>query len=398
VATVYRPKGRNIYRIEFKDQFGRPRKISSGTDDKRFAESLALKLEEDAERIRFGREPLHGNLTAAYLGLAPRIRAVSTWKEFRKRFEAECLSGLRPRTREKYGTVLDVFEQEMRPTDLLAIDEGCVSRFANALRCRPVVKHGTTTTQIGLAPWTIRNYLIALKTALNWAKDQRFLRDVPKFPLVKVPRKKPQPIAVEDFTKLLAHAPNALWRAFLLCGWWAGLRLSEVRELRWDASEQWPWLDGERGRIVLPAAFAKSGQDQWVPLNDLLHQALTALPRTDPLVFPLTSRRGGDRLSRNGITNRVLDMAQKAGVKLSMHRLRKGFGCRVAQQLGKGNAPILHRLMRHSSMQITMDFYAALTTCSTRPLTNWTSLQTPALPLALPLAFRTTRSQRDESP
>lgn len=43
-----------------------------------------------------------------------------------------------------------------------------------------------------------------------------------------------------------------------------------------------------------------------------------------------------------------------------MHRLRKGFGCRVAQQLGKGDAPLLHRLMRHSSMQITMDFYASV--------------------------------------
>jgi integrase len=53
-------------------------------------------------------------------------------------------------------------------------------------------------------------------------------------------------------------------------------------------------------------------------------------------------------------------MARRAGVKLSMHRLRKGFGCRAAQQLGKGNAPILHELMRHSSMQITMDYYASV--------------------------------------
>jgi integrase len=53
-------------------------------------------------------------------------------------------------------------------------------------------------------------------------------------------------------------------------------------------------------------------------------------------------------------------MAKQAGVKLSMHRLRKGFGCRVAKQLGKGNAPILHALMRHSSMQITMDYYASV--------------------------------------
>jgi integrase len=74
--------------------------------------------------------------------------------------------------------------------------------------------------------------------------------------------------------------------------------------------------------------------------------------------FPFKSRTTGAALTRNGITNRIISIARKAGVKLSMHRLRKGFGCRVAQQLGKGNAPVLHRLMRHSSIQVTMDFYA----------------------------------------
>jgi integrase len=53
-------------------------------------------------------------------------------------------------------------------------------------------------------------------------------------------------------------------------------------------------------------------------------------------------------------------MARQAGVRLSMHRLRKGLGCRVAKTPGKGNAPVLHELMRHSSMQITMDYYASV--------------------------------------
>ena len=32
----------------------------------------------------------------------------------------------------------------------------------------------------------------------------------------------------------------------------------------------------------------------------------------------------------------------------------------VAARLGKGDAPVLHTLMRHSSMQITMDYYASV--------------------------------------
>ena len=72
------------------------------------------------------------------------------------------------------------------------------------------------------------------------------------------------------------------------------------------------------------------------------------------------SRKGGGPMTRNGVTMRVRCIAKKAGVRLSMHRLRKGFGCRVAKMLGKPGAPMLHELMRHASMQTTMDYYASV--------------------------------------
>jgi integrase len=138
------------------------------------------------------------------------------------------------------------------------------------------------------------------------------------------------------------------------------LRLSEARHLRWDPSDTLPWVDFEGNRIALPAVFAKSDEDQWVPLHPVLRKALAELPRTGPEVFPFRSRKGGGPLTRGDISHRVLAMAKQAGVKLSMHRLRKGFGCRAAKILGKGGAAMLHELMRHSSMQITMDFYASV--------------------------------------
>jgi integrase len=213
---------------------------------------------------------------------------------------------------------------------------------------------------VGLAPMTIRNYLISLKTTLSWAVNQHFLPKLPAFPRVKAPKKKPQPVPAESFEKLLDKAPDALWRTYLMCGWWAGLRLSEARELRWRPCEQWPWIDFESNRIILPAVFAKSEEDQGVPMHPVLREALAGLPRTEDLVFPFRSRKGGYRLSAAGLSNRVRLLARQAGVKLSMHRLRKGFGCRVAKMLGKGSAPVLHELMRNRSMQVTMDFYASV--------------------------------------
>jgi integrase len=136
------------------------------------------------------------------------------------------------------------------------------------------------------------------------------------------------------------------------------LRLKEAYELRRRPSAEYPWLDLDNDRIILPAAFAKSDEDQWVPRHPIVREALLALPDEGNRFFPFQSRKGGGPLSDAGVSQYVCLLAKRAGVRLSMHRLRKGFGCRIAQQLGKGNAPILHRLMRHSSMQLTMDFYA----------------------------------------
>lgn len=278
-----------------------------------------------------------------------------TWATFREAFENEYVAGLRPRSQEKFETVFDVFEKEMKPNKLAKVDERFVSRFVQAMRSRK--KRGGTA---GLAPMTIRNYLIAMKTALQWAADQKMIPTCPKFPRIKVPKKKPQPIPTEAFEKLLEKETDPLWRAFMCCGWWAGLRLSEVSAMRWNASDCYPWVDFDENRIVLPAVVAKSDEDQWVPLHPELRRMIEDLPRTDAKIFPLKCRSVGKPISRNGITNHVIETAKKAGVKLSMHKLRKGFGCRVAKLLGKGNAPILHRLMRHSSMQVTMDYYASV--------------------------------------
>jgi integrase len=277
------------------------------------------------------------------------------WEQFRHVFEAEYAAGLRDRSREKFGTVFDVFEATCHPKQLGRITERTLSAFVVKLRTRR-----RPGGKVGLAPITIKNYLISLKTALGWAVKQKMIGAVPEFPHVPVPKKKPQPVPAEAFERLLAVAPDDHWRAFLLCGWWGGLRLSEVLHLRRRRNDRLPWLDLEGGRIVLPAEFAKSAEDQWVPLHPTLRDALERLPDAGDRVFPFRSRKTGGPLTRNGATNYVCLLARRAGVKLSMHQLRKGFGCRVAKKLGKGNAPILHRLMRHSSMQITMDYYASV--------------------------------------
>jgi hypothetical protein len=55
------------------------------------------------------------------------------------------------------------------------------------------------------------------------------------------------------------------------------------------------------------------------------------------------------------VSARVRKLAQAAGVKMTMTSLRRGFGCRYAARVP---AQVLQRLMRHSNISVTMDYYA----------------------------------------
>src|SRR5262249_19254038 len=131
-------------------------------------------------------------------------------------------------------------------------------------------------------------------------------------------------------------------------------RREEAAALEWEPTLKSPWVDLARDRIWLPAEFAKAVEDQWVPLDPQLREALESLPRRGPKVFRFVSRTGRP-LGLTGISERVISLAKVAGVKLSMHTLRKGFGCRYA---GRVPAQVLQRLMRHADIKTTMAYYA----------------------------------------
>jgi hypothetical protein len=126
-----------------------------------------------------------------------------SWERFRELFEGEYATHLRQSSREKLAAVFDVFEQLAKPRLLRSVNERLLSQFVKSLRERR-----RPNGKIGLAPITIRNYLVALKTAIGWAVGQKLLNAVPTFPEIKVPKKKPQPVPTEAFERLLDAAPD----------------------------------------------------------------------------------------------------------------------------------------------------------------------------------------------
>jgi integrase len=272
------------------------------------------------------------------------------WEAFRERFAEEYVAPLRKNTRDNYEDTLNLFEQLCHPRRLDQINAATASAFAARMRTAKL-RGG----KVGMAPSTIKVRLQCLHTALEWAVRQELLTKVPNFPTVDVTETDPQPVAVEAFERLLARAEgDAQMRAYLLCGWLAGLRLAEAFYLEWEPTDKAPWVDLPRDRIWLPAGFVKGKRDQWVPLDAELREALEALPRHHgPRVFRFLGRKGP--VTVYGQSQRVRILARKAGVKLTMKSLRRGFGCRYA---GKVPAQVLQKLMRHRDIKITMTYYA----------------------------------------
>jgi hypothetical protein len=141
-----------------------------------------------------------------------------SWERFRGLFESEYVAGARLDTRRNYKATLDLFERLCNPASLRSVSERTVSAFVAGMRKEP----GRRLGSVGMMESTIKVRLQYLHTALSWAAGQKLLPECPRFPAVKPPKKKPQPVAGESFDKLLEKAPDARMRAFLLCGWLAG--------------------------------------------------------------------------------------------------------------------------------------------------------------------------------
>jgi integrase len=303
---------------------------STGTADPKEAEAARIDLEADLNNGRYQD--------------AARI----SWERFRELFEEEYLPNCRPTTRRQFQNTFRLLEEVCNPRTLRSINERVLSAFVAGLRRLP----GRISKQ-GRAPSGIRVCLAYMHAALNWAVQQKILPAVPAAPTVTVPKKRPQPVPVESFERLLVQADQQM-RAYLLCGWLAGLRRNEALLLERQQTDRAPWLDLGRNRIWLPAEFVKAGEDQWVPLDPDLREALEALPRRGRHVFHFVMP-GGEPATPSGMSKLITELARKAGVRLNMRSLRRGFGCRYA---GKVPAQVLQRLMRHAKIDTTMDFYA----------------------------------------
>jgi integrase len=316
---ILKPGDRPFFKLEWVDpETGVRRSRSAKTGDPKQAEKARGDLEYQLNH-----------------GLASEPSKMP-WDAFRDLYEGEKLAGAREATRDKAGYVFDAFAELARPQTLGKVTERTLSRYATALR------------EKGYRPATIQGHLAYLRAALRWAADQRLIPVAPKVVMPKVPKKKIiRKIVAEEFERLVAVAPDDGWAAFICTAWYTGMRRNEMLDLEWNGDGGAPWVDFGQSRIWIPAAYNKSDADQWIPLHPQLAEILRPRRQERGKVFALSE-------SPREVSRKFTKLAKKAGLKITLHDLRRSFGSRYAAVVP---APVLQRLMRHADIKTTLAFY-----------------------------------------
>ena len=369
---VIKRKNRDNFSMRYLDpDSGKHVERSTGTTKRKEAGKIAAKWEAELQEGRY-QKPSRW-----------------PWAEFRRQYDIDVLTGMKPGTAKTYDSTLNMFEKLTKPQRLADVTTGRVKAFVSALRER------------GNSPATIHHHLRHLKAVLRWALRHEYLRKLPTFEMPKVPKgMKGRPITTEEFERMLAavekglfptpkakRKPKALpaerrqpivdsWKFFLRGLWASGLRLSESLALRWDDA---PGaivveLQGRRPLLRIPAEAEKGNTNRLLPMTPEFAELLASVPddqRRGWVFTPLTNTGEPIARTRYAVGPKVSAIGQAAVAVTgqrqrdgeivnefaSAHDLRRSFGFRWSRRV---MPTLLRELMRHASIETTMQFYVGV--------------------------------------
>jgi|SRR3989344_2190627 len=186
---------------------------------------------------------------------------------------------------------------------------------------------------------TMRNLYFALKFFYENVLNERFNE---KIPLAKKSIKLPEILSKEEIQKLFEFVKNYKHKLILALLYYAGLRLSEVINLRWQD------INFDRG--IIHVKFAKGEHERIVFLHEKLKELLKYYPSQEGLV--LVSERG-NKYNKRTIQLIVKNSAEKARIKNEVHphTLRHCFATHLLEA-GTDIRYIQH-LLGHKNLQTT---------------------------------------------
>lgn len=222
-------------------------------------------------------------------------------------------------------------------------------------------------------------HLRQLRAALQWAYALELIDRMPTVPKpargVVIRKMKGKPLSSEEFDSYLAAIPKVVpalhvgaWEFFARSLWWQGLRVGEALQLWWDREDRHRVdLDRQYPLIWIRGHLEKGKKDRPHPIAPQFAQLLRGVPkeqRTGPVfALPLQHKpqhmraevsRMGSRFGKKAGILVAKDASTGQEKHASFHDLRRSCALRWAGSLMPQE---LMEFMRHSSMQVTLDYY-----------------------------------------
>lgn len=223
--------------------------------------------------------------------------------------------------------------------------------LAGDIDVRTIEAYKTLRMAKRISCWTMNNELKVLSCILKFGVENKYLEEIPKIRRVKIQKKSPRFLSVEEIGKVIAAARSDV-RPMLQFMIFTGLRKGEVRHLEWSDVDFQHQLVHVRPKETWGPKTENSART--VPLCDPAVEALRmAWERAEkrkvksPLVFP--GRKG----PLNDIRDSLNGACNRAGVPhIRVHGLRHTFGSQMAMA---GADPFaIMKAMGHTDIKTTM--------------------------------------------
>lgn len=199
---------------------------------------------------------------------------------------------------------------------------------------------------VGKSNETVRLACFAIKFYLNIIKKDSsgidgILRDLPN---VKREKKLPVVLAKKEIENMILSTKNLNHCLIIQIGYAAGLRVSEIVNLR--------WMDIDLKRNVIHIKAAKGNKDRIVMLSSKVKKGLKSLASVNEGYVFKTIR--GKKYSLRTIEKIVENAAKKAGIKkkVTPHTLRHSFATHLLEN--GTDIRYIRDLLGHSDIKTTL--------------------------------------------
>jgi len=349
-VSCYKPNGSSVYYVQVRHKESGKVLATRSTGERR---------KRDADRVT-------PQLVEKIIAGDDEAREVLTFSEFVERYEREELATQRKSTRDNMRSIINRIKRDIKPSLIKSITAAKCSHFRALM------------IEENLSMFSVARNLSGLRKLLNWAHQMEYIDSVPHIRIPKkedLVRQKGRAISTEEFERILKKIPDevgedraAAWERDLRLLWLSGLRLAEAGRLDWNEGSFCLDLESRQPRFVIRPDGQKNKKASRHPMTPDFFEALiseTPLDRRIGPVFWFVARDTEMSVSAHTAGKVISAIGELAGVKAgkgrggktryaSAHDYRRSFGTRWSRIVEPEE---LRRLMRHKSIDTTLDFY-----------------------------------------